>query len=70
MKEYIILNFTEYFAIEIEDLQSLCELGLINLTNDGFSVSNSGKFLIRNVAVVFDKYYRNMVSKNRYSQVI
>ena len=65
------LNFKEYFATEIIDLQSLSELGLIEITDFGFIVKETGRFLIRNIAVVFDKYYRETkLNNNRYSKVI
>ena len=65
------LDFNEYFATEIRDLQSLHELGLIEITDFGFVVKDTGRFLIRNIAVVFDKYYRETKANNkRYSKVI
>ena len=65
------LDFNEYFATEIHDLESLGELGLIEITDFGFVVKETGRFLIRNIAVVFDKYYRETKANNkRYSKVI
>ena len=51
------INFYEYFNEELVKLNLLIEDGLIEVIEDGFIVSNKGRFLIRNVAVIFDKYY-------------
>ena len=65
------LDFSEYFATEIIDLHGLSDLGLIEITDFGFVVKEAGRFLIRNIAVVFDKYYRDSRATNkRYSKVI
>lgn len=64
------LNFAEYFAAELADLPALVELGLITLNTTGLVVSNKGRFLIRNIAVVFDKYLRQKQDNKRYSKVI
>ncbi len=65
------LDFNNYFVTEIIDLQSLSELGLLEITDFGFIVKDAGRFLIRNIAVIFDKYYRESRATNkRYSKVI
>jgi oxygen-independent coproporphyrinogen-3 oxidase len=64
------LNFPEYFATELADLPALVELGLITLNATNLEVSSKGRFLIRNVAVIFDKYLRQRQDSKRYSKVI
>lgn len=64
------LNFVEYFVDELAELPELVKLGLISMTESGFEVSNKGRFLIRNVAKVFDKYLRINQDTKRYSKVI
>lgn len=67
-KQYSI-NFTLYFAVELVELVKLNDLGLIELNPMELTVTDSGRFLIRNVALVFDKYLR--MNKNlNYSKVI
>lgn len=63
-------DFVTEFKTELDDLTNLANLGLIDLHSDGFTVSDTGRFLIRNVAVVFDKYYRQNQDKKRFSKVI
>ncbi|HRG62021.1 MAG TPA: oxygen-independent coproporphyrinogen III oxidase [Burkholderiales bacterium] len=64
------LDFAEYFAAELADLPALVELGLITLNATNLEVSSKGRFLIRNIAVVFDKYLRQRQDNKRYSKVI
>lgn len=64
------VDFAEYFAAELVDLQAVADLGLIEFTATGFVVSNKGRFLIRNVAKVFDIYLRQNQDSRRYSKVI
>lgn len=63
------IDFIKYFESEQPKLNAIVELGLISLTDYGFIVTNPGRFLIRNVAVVFDKYYWQK-TEPRYSKVI
>jgi len=68
------IDFAEHFKDEISKLSELENLGLISLTNSGFIVTPKGRFLIRNVAVIFDKYFQ-LAAKNKsnikpYSKVI
>lgn len=63
------VDFASYFVQEISKLNEIANLGLVELTDYGFLVTNAGRFLIRNVAVVFDKYYWQK-QERRYSKVI
>jgi oxygen-independent coproporphyrinogen-3 oxidase len=64
------LDFAGYFALELVDLQNSAAQGLIILEQDKFTVTAAGRFLIRNIAVIFDKYYRQKSEKTKYSKVI
>lgn len=64
------LDFDRYFADELLDLAECAKLGLIEFTSTGFDVTNKGRFLIRNVAKVFDKYLRKHQNSASYSKVI
>ncbi len=64
------LKFEDYFHLEINELKELETIGLVNLIDQGFQVTNKGRFLIRNIAKVFDKYLRLGTSDKRYSKVI
>ncbi|ULJ59847.1 oxygen-independent coproporphyrinogen III oxidase [Wielerella bovis] len=63
-------SFSEYFADEMPDLRQLAERGLIDLRNDGLTVTPKGRFLIRNIAMVFDYYLRHKETHAKYSQTV
>ncbi len=64
------LEFTEHFAPEMEALKRQAEDGLLELDEDGFTVSPAGRLLLRNVAMVFDEYLARGAENKRFSQVI
>ncbi|AUZ04318.2 MULTISPECIES: oxygen-independent coproporphyrinogen III oxidase [Vitreoscilla] len=57
-EQYGIL-FQQYFAEEWPELLQQEEQGLIRIDRDGLDVTPKGRFLIRNVAMVFDRYLRH-----------
>lgn len=63
------INFAEYFATELKEIQQLQADGLVTCTNNSIDVTPAGKFLIRNVCMVFDRYLREAGEK-RFSKVI
>ncbi len=64
------LKFNDYFTDELHDLIKLQDLDLIELAENNLRVTAKGQFLVRNVAVIFDKYYRNKIDNKQYSKVI
>lgn len=70
IEERFNLDFNSYFTNEILELDKIGELGLISLDTGGFNVSNKGRFLIRNVAMIFDKYLQQKKDLTRYSKAI
>ncbi|STZ75435.1 oxygen-independent coproporphyrinogen III oxidase [Bergeriella denitrificans] len=64
------LNFADYFQTELADLQQLAGLGLVQLRPDGLTVTPKGRFLIRNIAMVFDYHLRHKETKAQYSQTV
>ena len=65
-------NFAEYFAEEIPDLQRFAEQGLIEWQPEtgSLKVTPKGRFLIRNIAMIFDYYLRHKETKAKYSQTV
>ena len=63
------IKFDEYFSTEQTDLKQLEKDGLIHYGDNTIEVTPAGKFLIRNVCMVFDKYLRGSEIK-RFSKVI
>lgn len=64
------LDFSQYFAAELPKLEELNKLGLIELSPNSFKVTDKGRFLIRNVALVFDKYLQQTKNNTSYSKSI
>ncbi|GAB3256350.1 oxygen-independent coproporphyrinogen III oxidase [Chitinimonas naiadis] len=64
------LDFSSYFAREIEKLGQLVQDGLLVLTPDQLRVLPRGRLLIRNVAMIFDRYLQQGQPLTRYSKVI
>ncbi|MCP2039824.1 oxygen-independent coproporphyrinogen-3 oxidase [Neisseria sp. HSC-16F19] len=63
-------SFQEAFAAEWADLQPLAQLGLLELDEHGLTVTPKGRFLIRNIAMVFDAHLRHRQSSVSYSQTV
>ena len=69
-KEYNI-NFKEYFADAIEDLQEFVEADLMSIDDKEIRVSTTGTLLIRNIAMAFDAYMQKYAkSKNSFSKTV
>ena len=64
------VRFQEYFAAELADLAEMEADGLLTLDAEGIKVGPSGKLLIRNVCMTFDRYLREKATVQRFSKVI
>jgi oxygen-independent coproporphyrinogen-3 oxidase len=56
--ERLGVEFAQRFATELADLPALAQDGLIELEVNGLRVTQLGQAFLRNVAVVFDSYWR------------
>ena len=65
-----LIDFDKYFATELDDLRELEQLGLVELENGSITVTPRGRLLVRNVAMVFDRYLRQDRERRSYSRVI
>ncbi len=63
------IDFAEYFATELPELEQLQADGLITTDADRIDVLPVGRLLIRNVCMVFDRYLRD-AKERRFSKVI
>jgi oxygen-independent coproporphyrinogen-3 oxidase len=52
------IEFGDYFADELKNLDPLRADGLVEASGSRIGVSSKGRFLVRNVAMVFDAYLR------------
>ncbi len=65
-----LLDFDQYFAVELADLRQLAQDGLVTLDREWITVTPRGRMLIRNICMVFDRYLRREQQTQRYSRVI
>jgi len=64
-----LIDFDEYFAPELERLQTFEREGLVTLEPDWISVTPRGRMLVRNLCMVFDRYLHG-AEHGRYSRTI
>jgi oxygen-independent coproporphyrinogen-3 oxidase len=63
-------NVRTSLAAEIEKLRPFVADGLVTLTNDAIHVTDIGRFFIRNICMVFDRYLERDATLRRYSRTI
>ena len=64
------ISFDDYFATELEALEPLRDDGMVDITTDVITVTPRGRLLVRNVAMVFDRFLREQTQRAVYSRVI
>jgi oxygen-independent coproporphyrinogen-3 oxidase len=64
------LTFADYFAQELSELATMAQDGLLGLDAEGLVVTPRGRFLIRNICMVFDVSLRAANTQTRFSKVI
>lgn len=64
------LEFADYFSRELELLQTMTADDLLRFTGVGLDVTPRGRFLIRNICMVFDVSLRKQGVQQRFSRVI
>lgn len=64
------IDFADYFAEALSDLEPLAEDGLIDLAPDRLKVTETGRFFIRNIAMPFDRYLRQKRAQPVHSKTV
>jgi oxygen-independent coproporphyrinogen-3 oxidase len=64
------IGFAEYFADELGRLDPMVADALLQVGPDAIEVLPRGRFLIRNICMVFDAYLRSAAVQQRFSRVI
>lgn len=64
------IRFSEYFAEDLALLQPLVADGLISQRATGLQVTGTGRLLIRNICMCFDRYLRDRARQQQFSRVI
>ncbi|HSV46496.1 MAG TPA: oxygen-independent coproporphyrinogen III oxidase [Ramlibacter sp.] len=65
-----LLDFRTYFAGELEQLRELEQQGLVTRDDAGIQVTARGWFLVRAIAMVFDRYLQADRSRAKFSRII
>jgi oxygen-independent coproporphyrinogen-3 oxidase len=65
-----LINFGEYFASELGTLRQMEADGLVHVTDRDLTVTDTGWFFVRAVAMVFDRYLQTDRKRARFSRVI
>jgi oxygen-independent coproporphyrinogen-3 oxidase len=65
-----LIDFKSYFARELEVLAGLAEHGLVTLDDSGVQVTPTGWYLVRAIAMVFDKNLQVDRDRARFSKII
>jgi oxygen-independent coproporphyrinogen-3 oxidase len=67
-QEYQI-DFANYFSVELAELQTLQDDGLLVLSDERIDILPAGRLLVRNICMTFDAYLRKS-QQQRFSKVI
>jgi oxygen-independent coproporphyrinogen-3 oxidase len=70
LEEAHLIDFRKYFATELADLAPLREAGLVTLDDQYLTVTSLGRYFVRNICMVFDRYLREGRERARYSKVV
>jgi oxygen-independent coproporphyrinogen-3 oxidase len=65
-----LIDFKAYFARELEVLGELAEHGLVTMDDSGVQVTSAGWYLVRAIAMVFDKNLQVDRDRARFSKII
>ncbi|MGD8790052.1 MAG: oxygen-independent coproporphyrinogen III oxidase [Burkholderiales bacterium] len=65
-----LIDFKEYFKKELSELQYYVDAGLITIEDGWMSVTERGRFLVRAICMVFDRYLREARQRASYSKVM
>ncbi|MDR0479375.1 MAG: oxygen-independent coproporphyrinogen III oxidase, partial [Burkholderiaceae bacterium] len=65
-----LIQFRDYFARELQQLEPLARDGLVELAGDGIRLTEMGWFFVRGVAMVFDRYLQADRNRTRFSKII
>jgi len=65
-----LVRVREYFASELEQLAPLAAAGLVELEDDAIQVTAAGWYVVRAVAMVFDRYLQTDKLRERFSRII
>ncbi|MGB0894400.1 MAG: oxygen-independent coproporphyrinogen III oxidase [Parashewanella sp.] len=70
IEKQLAINFNEYFAEDLKLLQTFINDELVSIHNGVITINATGRLLIRNICMCFDKYFRDKARQQQFSRVI
>jgi oxygen-independent coproporphyrinogen-3 oxidase len=70
IEERFDIEFQDHFAEELNSLKPMQSDGLIVVSENSLSVTDLGRFFIRNICMIFDQYLTGENPEARYSRTI
>jgi oxygen-independent coproporphyrinogen-3 oxidase len=64
------VDIRKAFAAELEQLDALAAQGLVSMASDAFRVTPAGWYVVRAVAMLFDKYLQADRNRSRFSRIV
>ena len=68
MESEFAVNFEDYFAAELQQIQQMQADGLLEIDERHININDRGRLLIRNICKVFDRYRADQ--EGRFSKLI
>ena len=65
-----LLQFSEYFEPELEKLRDYEAMGLVTIDDSCIQVTPTGWYVVRAMAMVFDRYLQADQNRARFSRII
>ena len=65
-----LINFKQYFRAELELLADIQEQGLVKMNGVSLKVTADGWYVVRAIAMVFDRYLQHDQHRTRFSKII
>ncbi len=74
IEQTFLIDFRSYFARELDELRAFEQSGLITVEPadrpEWLTVTSRGRFLVRNLCMVFDRHLRDRPTAQRYSRTV
>jgi oxygen-independent coproporphyrinogen-3 oxidase len=74
IEQAYLIDFRSYFARELAELESFREAGLVTIDPsekpEWIAVTPKGRFLVRNLCMLFDRHLRERPLQGRYSKTV
>ncbi|HMO48431.1 MAG TPA: oxygen-independent coproporphyrinogen III oxidase [Rubrivivax sp.] len=65
-----LIRMREYFERELQALQPMAEAGLVQIEPGAIQVTASGWYVVRAVAMVFDRWLQDSAQRERFSRIV